>query len=195
MRLSCSPRRMHRCGRYPRCQRSWLSGSRFSPGAFFAAQDAGKAILVDISAPWCPVCRAQKPILEELTAKPEFKELVVFNVDLDTQKQNLRGFKARSQSTLITFKGPTETGHSVRRYQPELDRDLAEERATGRPSRAGAADGGWQGRKGAAWRIPGRHRSHGRNRHRQETGDAAGRRVARLAHTLDDCVLRRWHIS
>ena len=43
----------------------------FDPARFAAAQKEGRAILVDISAPWCPTCRAQKPIIERLTAAPE----------------------------------------------------------------------------------------------------------------------------
>jgi thioredoxin 1 len=85
----------------------------FSAAAFSAAQKDGKSILVDISAPWCPVCRAQKPILEELTAAPQFKDLVVFDMDFDTQKAEVRALKAQSQSTLIAFKGETEAGRSV----------------------------------------------------------------------------------
>jgi thiol-disulfide isomerase/thioredoxin len=53
----------------------------FSAAAFTAAQKEGKSILVDIFAPWCPVCRAQAPILENLTAEPKFNDLVVLKVD------------------------------------------------------------------------------------------------------------------
>ena len=42
----------------------------FDQKAFEAAQAAGKSILVDVSAPWCPVCRAQKPIVEKLSLLP-----------------------------------------------------------------------------------------------------------------------------
>ncbi len=38
----------------------------FTQAEFSAAQKDGKPILVDIFAPWCPTCRAQKPILEVL---------------------------------------------------------------------------------------------------------------------------------
>jgi thioredoxin 1 len=85
----------------------------FSSATLSAAQKDGKSILVDISAPWCPTCRAQKPILEELTAKPEFKDLVVLKVDFDTQKGDVRALDAQSQSTLIAFKGTKETNRSV----------------------------------------------------------------------------------
>ena len=71
------------------------------------------AILVDVFAAWCPVCRAQNPILVQLTREPKFKDMVVFKVDFDTQKDDLRALKAQSQSTLIVYKGDKETGRSV----------------------------------------------------------------------------------
>jgi thiol-disulfide isomerase/thioredoxin len=85
----------------------------YDPAAFAAAQKAGQSILVHITAPWCPTCKAQKPIIEKLAAKPEFKDLVIFEVDFDTGREALMAFKARSQSTLIAFKGETETGRSA----------------------------------------------------------------------------------
>jgi thioredoxin 1 len=79
----------------------------FDAKSFAAAQQAGKPILVAIHASWCPTCKAQRPILSELTAKPEFKDLVYFVVDFDSQKDAVKRFGARVQSTLIAFKGET----------------------------------------------------------------------------------------
>lgn len=85
----------------------------FDPGSFAAAQRAGKPIFVAIHASWCPTCKAQKPILSELMADPKFKNLNYFVVDFDSQKDAVKFFGAREQSTLIAFKGTTETGRSV----------------------------------------------------------------------------------
>jgi thioredoxin 1 len=85
----------------------------FDAQSFAAAQKAGKPILVAIHASWCPTCKAQKPILSELTAQPKFKTLVYFIVDFDGQKEAVKYFGARVQSTLIAYKGATETGRSV----------------------------------------------------------------------------------
>jgi thiol-disulfide isomerase/thioredoxin len=85
----------------------------FTPANFAAAQKAGKPILLHIHADWCPVCKAQAPIISELRKEPKFKDLTVFRVDFDAQKDAVKQFGARSQSTLITFKGASETGRSV----------------------------------------------------------------------------------
>jgi thioredoxin 1 len=85
----------------------------FDEKAFATAQAQGKSILIDISASWCPTCQAQKPIIQKLSAEPQYKDLTIFDVDFDTRKDVLRKFGAQVQSTLIVFKGSKETGRSV----------------------------------------------------------------------------------
>src|SRR3984885_16037005 len=85
----------------------------FSAEAFKAAQASGSPILIEIHADWCPPCKAQKPILDELTAAPKFKDLKIFRVDFDAQKAVVKQFKAQMQSTLIVLKGAAEQGRSV----------------------------------------------------------------------------------
>jgi thiol-disulfide isomerase/thioredoxin len=85
----------------------------FDDAAFAAAQKAGKPIFIAIHATWCPICKAQKPILSELMAEPKFKDLVYFTIDFDSQKDLVRRFGAQKQSTLISFKGEKEEGRSV----------------------------------------------------------------------------------
>ena len=85
----------------------------FDAKAFDAAQAAGKPILLEVHAPWCPTCKAQEPILSQLSKEPKFKNIVRFNIDFDSQKALLRQFNVRQQSTLIVFKGKTEAGRST----------------------------------------------------------------------------------
>ena len=85
----------------------------FDQKAFAAAQSAGKPILVEVTAPWCPVCKAQAPILSKLKSESRFKELVSFNIDFDSQKDLLKKFGVQKQSTLIVFKGAKEEGRST----------------------------------------------------------------------------------
>jgi thioredoxin 1 len=92
---------------------SAASPQPFNAQAFADAQKAGKPILIAIHASWCPTCKAQAPILDQLTSDPKFKNLSYFVVDFDSQKDLVRRFGARMQSTLIAFKGDKEEGRSV----------------------------------------------------------------------------------
>ncbi len=89
------------------------AAQRFTQAAFEAAQAAGKPILVEVTAPWCPTCRAQQPILQKLTAEPRFRDLVFLSVDFDSQKDVLRTLNVQGQSTLVVFKGRQEVGRSA----------------------------------------------------------------------------------
>ncbi len=86
--------------------------------AFDAAQAAGQPVLIHVTAPWCPTCRAQKPTVEALAADPAHPDLLVLDVDFDSQKDVLRRFGVRQQSTLIAFDDGVETGRSVGVTQP-----------------------------------------------------------------------------
>jgi len=85
----------------------------YEPHAFQAALDAGKPILVHVTAPWCPECKVQKPIVAALAERPEFKDLTIFDVDFDTQKDALHQLHVQKQSTLIVYKGKAEVGRAV----------------------------------------------------------------------------------
>jgi len=90
----------------------------FNQAAFDAAQAAGKPIIIDVNAPWCPTCKAQAPILSKLRAEPKYSQLVSFSIDFDSQKDLLKKFNVQRQSTLIVFKGKQEAGRSVADTNP-----------------------------------------------------------------------------
>lgn len=79
----------------------------------------GKPVVVDISATWCPTCKAQKPIVESLMKQPAYKDVTVLAVDFDAEKPTLRRFKVSMQSTLVAFKGQKEVGRSTGDTTPE----------------------------------------------------------------------------
>lgn len=88
----------------------------YSAKAFQDAQAAGKSILVDVYATWCPVCKAQRPIVQGI--EKSNPQLVVFEVDFDKSKDVLQQFRVQRQSTLIVFKGKNEVGRSTGETEP-----------------------------------------------------------------------------
>lgn len=85
----------------------------FSQKDFDALTAAGKPVVLDVSATWCPTCAAQKPIIDGLMKQPAYRDVTLMTIDFDTAKPTLKAFKLTMQSTLVAFKGAHEVGRSV----------------------------------------------------------------------------------
>ena len=79
----------------------------------------GKPVVLDISATWCPTCKAQKPIIDGLMKQPAYKDVTLMTIDFDAAKPTLNRFKVTMQSTLVAFRGDKEVGRSVGDTTPQ----------------------------------------------------------------------------
>lgn len=101
---------------FPLC--SHAIGEPYTHEKLETLNNAGKPALVLIVADWCGTCRAQEKLLGQLLPSDEFKNITALRVNFDTQKNVVRSFHVRYQSTLIVFKG----GAEVARVTAETDR-------------------------------------------------------------------------
>jgi thioredoxin 1 len=85
----------------------------FDQGTFDRLTREGKPVVLDISATWCPTCKAQKPIIDGLMKQPAYKHVTLMTLDFDANKPILKKFKVTMQSTLVAFKGNKEVGRST----------------------------------------------------------------------------------
>jgi thioredoxin 1 len=85
----------------------------FDRAAFDAAVAAGGPVVVHVHASWCPICRAQAPILEALRTQPRFGGFRAFRIDFDGDKAAVRAVGARLQSTLIVYAARREVARTV----------------------------------------------------------------------------------
>lgn len=92
---------------------SALEKKAWTADGFAAMQAAGQAVVIHVTAPWCPTCKAQHKVIDDLAGKPELKDVTVLAVDFDSQKDVLRSLNVQSQSTLVVFKGRQEVGRSA----------------------------------------------------------------------------------
>ncbi len=98
---------------------AYAVGEPYTQEKMDALNKAGKPTLVFVYADWCPTCKAQEKILNELLPTDEFKGLTTLKVNFDEQKTVLRAFGVKYQSTFILFKG----GKEVVRVTAETDRE------------------------------------------------------------------------
>lgn len=85
----------------------------YSPERFAELQAAGETLVVDVAADWCPTCKAQQPILQELQAEESLRDVAFVRVDFDQHKAFLRNHEIPRQSTILVFDGETEVARSI----------------------------------------------------------------------------------
>lgn len=84
----------------------------YSAAALAEAQQAGKPVAVHFHADWCPTCKAQSTVLQQLKAEPGL-DLTVLVANYDTEKDLKKRFNVRGQSTLVALHGNKETGRLI----------------------------------------------------------------------------------
>lgn len=85
----------------------------YSADAFAQLTKAGRDVVVDVHADWCPTCRRQQPVLESLVNSDKYKAYTILVVDFDTQAAALQQFHVVQQSTLIVFHGTDEKARAT----------------------------------------------------------------------------------
>ncbi len=85
----------------------------FNQVQFDSMLAAGKPVAVVFHADWCPTCRAQAPLLKELTQTPELKDLTLFVANFDTEKTLRKSLGVTTQSTVVVFKDGKERARST----------------------------------------------------------------------------------
>jgi thioredoxin-like negative regulator of GroEL len=101
----------------------------FDQAQFDTLRAAGKPVAVVFHADWCPTCRAQAPVLKELTQTAQLKPLTLFVANFDTEKGLKRALGVTQQSTVVVFKDGKEVARSTGDTQADrlsalLDRAL-----------------------------------------------------------------------
>ena len=67
--------------------------------------------LVDFSASWCGPCKAQEPIIKDLTKKYQ-KHASIIEIDIDKHRELATKYMVQSIPTLVIFKN----GQEIKRF-------------------------------------------------------------------------------
>lgn len=85
----------------------------YSPAAIKKAEASGQSYALVFHADWCPTCRVQAKVFDQLKTDPALKSVTIYNVDYDGETELKKALKVRGQSTVIVYKGAKETARSV----------------------------------------------------------------------------------
>jgi thioredoxin 1 len=85
----------------------------FNQAQFDSMRAAGRPVAVVFHADWCPTCRAQAPVLKDLSQTPELKSVTLFVADYDTEKALKKSLAITQQSTIVVFKDGKESARST----------------------------------------------------------------------------------
>jgi len=85
----------------------------YDKAAFEKSLAEGKPVIVEFFADWCPTCKAQKPIVQELMRDAKMKEVTLFVADYDKEKELKKTLRVSQQSTFVVFKGGKEVARST----------------------------------------------------------------------------------
>ncbi|WP_424193061.1 thioredoxin family protein [Ampullimonas aquatilis] len=80
----------------------------YSAAALASAEKTGQSYALHFHASWCPTCRAQEKVLQNLQSDAELDKVSVLVVDYDKEHDLKLARKVRAQSTLIVYHGTAE---------------------------------------------------------------------------------------
>ena len=85
----------------------------FLKADYDSAIKSGGTVVVDFHATWCPTCKKQEPILNEIVNMKGYETVVAFKADFDKEKDLKKSLNVSKQSTVIVFKGGKEIGRNT----------------------------------------------------------------------------------
>ena len=83
---------------------------KFDAAAFNTAKAQNRSILVDVKAWWCPVCASQNRTIKRIVTDPAYNQLIIFELNFDTQKAERTALSVTRQATLIGYRGKRQVG-------------------------------------------------------------------------------------
>lgn len=85
----------------------------FTQAEYDAALAAKKPVVVDFHASWCPTCKKQEPLLNEIVSMKGYENVVALKADYDKEKDLKKALKVTKQSTIVVFKDGKEVARKT----------------------------------------------------------------------------------
>ncbi len=84
-----------------------------------AATQSGKPVVLAFHSPSCGTCRKQKPAINSLLEREEFKTLTAYTLDFESYSGLRKALRVTQPSTLVLFKEGKEIARSIGESNPQ----------------------------------------------------------------------------
>jgi thioredoxin 1 len=81
---------------------------------------SGASVVIHVHAEWCPICRRQIVVLDELFKNPALAKIQTIRVNYDKDRDFISAFKVKRQANILVFKDGKEVARVD--YDPDADR-------------------------------------------------------------------------
>src|SRR5690606_13319197 len=81
---------------------------------------SGAGVVVHVHAEWCPICRRQVTVLDELFKDPALGKIETVRVNYDRDRTFISEYKVKRQANILVFKGGKEVSRVD--YDPDRER-------------------------------------------------------------------------
>lgn len=85
----------------------------FTKAEYDTALNAGRTVVVDFHADWCPTCRKQEPLINEIVKSKGYENILALKANYDSETDLKRSLNVSKQSTVVVFKNGKEVGRST----------------------------------------------------------------------------------
>lgn len=85
----------------------------FTKAEYDTALKAGRTVVVDFHADWCPTCRKQEPLINEIVKSKGYENIVALKANYDDETDLKRSLNVSKQSTVVVFKNGKEVGRNT----------------------------------------------------------------------------------
>ncbi len=80
----------------------------YTKEAFEKSQEKNEKIMLQVYASWCPVCKNEDKVFNNVKGEEIFKKVTYFQANFDTEAQLKKDFKVVNPGTIILFEGKKE---------------------------------------------------------------------------------------
>lgn len=84
----------------------------YTKEAFEKSQEKNEKIMLQVYASWCPVCKNEDKVFNNVKGEEVFKKVTYYQANFDTEAQLKKDFNIKNPGTVVLFEGKKEVART-----------------------------------------------------------------------------------